>query len=153
MLIFCICFSHKNDDSLYFKNLGETLIKLEYKKTLSAKIPFNQIHVVDARSDTTCVGFFRYNSVENIKKILFLNSLKTEVVDFVSANYQLSNNDTLNNLLIILKEFRICNNARAKVINENSNLELMNAGVIVNAELFLQNKNTFHALYKVDTLY
>lgn len=152
-----VCFAQKNEDSLYFEKLGTTILKLDFKKTSSETIPFNQIQIIDARADTSCVGFFRYSLTENTKKIVFPSGLNNEIAEYALMNYQLTN-DSLNKLLIFIKEFRISN--YVKHLDENFQTEKdkiiptnpWKSGVVISAELFLQNKNTFHALYKIDTV-
>ncbi len=159
IIINCACFAQKIDDSSYFQKLKTTIFKLEFIKTSFATIPFNQIQVVDARADTSSVGFFRYSSVENIKKIVFPKSLESEITDFAVTGYKSVSQDSSNNLFLIIKEYRISNYVKA-LTNVNLHTEkgkitpteAWKTGIIVSAELFLRNKNTFHALYKVDTI-
>ncbi len=150
VLIFCLCFSQKNNDSLYFEKLGSSLIQLNFSKKTITKIPFFQTRILDARPDTTSLGFFSYRFVENAKKLRFSSSLSDEITEFVSKNY-ITDTSSSNVLLVIIKEYRISDYARD--VNSNSlTVQQLKDAVIVNAELFLQNKDKYHALYKIDTV-
>lgn len=146
-LISCICFSQKNPDSLYFAKMKSRKIELRYEsRKTSGFIPFHNVTIVDARPDTSSVGFAE-NS--NSFKLYFDKGLANTFSQFINNNYNLSNDSA--NLLIVIKEYRISNYVNKKGINDNNSTQ-WNSSCIIDAELFLSTMNTYHALYKIDSI-
>ena len=146
-----ICLSQQNRDSLYFKKLEGKSITQNYEKNISADIPFKNIKVIDARPDTSSVGFFRLNFLGSMNKLIFENGLPDEILNFAKSKYRLSSKDSAKDLLIIIKEYRVSRYAKEMDTRGINTLNWMR-GIIVDAELFMQDKNSYHALYKVDSI-
>lgn len=148
---FCLmCLSQKNSDSLFFVNMRIKEIPLSYKQQNLASIPFKEIQVLDARPDTTTIGFINF-SKDNPFKVVLKLGLAPTLIEFAKHSYRLDKNDSTSSLLVVVKEYRISD--YAKTVGALSNNEAQWAsGAIVNAELFCKVENNFHTLYKIDTI-
>jgi hypothetical protein len=147
-LIFLNCNAQRISDSLFFMHMRSRKISLSEKKPDSIfNFPFQSVKVWDARADTSSIGFLKY--LGGTCKLLLKKGLSNSLTDFINSNYGLSNDS--NNLLIIIKEFRITNYA---AINEmkDINIYTWNSGAVISAELFLQTGNIYRALYKTDSI-
>lgn len=143
-----MCLSQKNTDSLFFAHMQSRKISL-YEKPYDTiyNLPFHNIQILDARPDTSSIGFLRYGGTTN--KLYLEKGLANTFTNFINTNYKLSK-DT-NNLLILIKEFRVSDYA-SKLGLEDVNISQWNSGIIISGELFLNNGNNYRALYKVDSI-
>ena len=149
LCLFClICFSQKNSDSLYFAEMKGRKISLPEKPFDTIyNLPFHDIQVIDARLDTTSIGFIKY--IGGTAKLYLEKGLANSFKNFIKINYKL--NADSNNLFILIKEFRVTDYAASEGVQSNNELQ-WNSGAIISAELFLNNGSNYHALYKVDSI-
>lgn len=144
-----VCFSQRNYSQLLFAKMETYKINSLIQTDSLINLPFKNYEVWDVRGDTSSIGF---SSLANgTAKINFKNGLKSEIDSFVKYNYTFHRHYYDTTILVILiKNFRISNFIDINNIAYN-NLKDRNAGIKLNAELFLFNGNNYHALYKIDT--
>ncbi|HVX25725.1 MAG TPA: hypothetical protein VHB70_05255 [Parafilimonas sp.] len=149
LLVFFNCIAQKNLDSLFFAKMQNRKISLPEKSSSDSifNLPFHDVQIIDARADTTSIGFLKTMNVTN--KLIFKNEFSEVYRNYIQEHYHLTNDS--NNLLILLKTFRI---TRYAEISGESDINVMDwkGGCLISAELFLVNNSSYHALYKVDTL-
>jgi len=144
LLVFCNCIAQRNSDSLFFAKMHDRKISLpqEAHNTIS-NLPFNDIHIIDARPDTTSIGFLKAGGVTT--RLNFQKNFSSAFHMYVQQNYHLSNDS--NNLVILIKAFRITQYAQS-----DENATQWKGGCLISCELFLFNNNHYHALYRIDTV-
>jgi hypothetical protein len=114
-------------------------------------LPFNTVEIRDVRPDTTSIGFLKPGAFEKTERINFKNNLASQFHEYITSNYLLKSTDTLIGLIILIKNFRVSSFMNFAGIKDDNSI-LWNPGIILSAELFLNNGKGYHALYKVDTI-
>ncbi|MEO8711451.1 MAG: hypothetical protein ABI405_04970 [Parafilimonas sp.] len=125
-------------------------VSLPHTQTLIS-LPFNTVEILDVRPDSTSIGFLKSGTFEKTERINFRNNLASQFHEYITMNYLLRNTDTITGLIILIKNFRVSSFMNFAGVKDDNSI-LWNSGIILSAELFLNNGKGYHALYKVDTL-
>lgn len=149
-----ICYCQDTKDSALFATMPYRYIHLEYNND-SAKpaLPFADVSVIDARGDTSCIGFNPPHLLPaNRYKISFRNPACNEISNYIKDAYLLSKNDSAWNLVILLKKLWLSNAITIKSEQQGDDAT-WGAGIIFNAELFAEKNGVYHTLYRVDSTF
>jgi hypothetical protein len=147
-------FGQKNADSLYFARMPLQNINIDEKVIDHPhSIPFSQIDVIDARFDTSCVGFYSSDFLSSCRKLFFKTSSSDQVRNYLTKNYVLQNaNDSSLKLLIIIEKLWMIGGSRDSTNNIKSGFDnTVGYNVFVKAKLMAQKNNNYYALYEVDS--
>ncbi len=149
LLVFFNCIAQKNLDSLFFAKMQNRKISLPENSSSDSifNLPFHDVQIIDARADTTSIGFSKYTG--GTAKLFLAPGLANSFKNFIQTNYKLTTDS--NSLFILIKEFRITDYA-AIAGAESNNESRWNSGVIISTELFLNNNSGYHALYRIDSI-
>ena len=147
-LIFFNCEAQRISDSSFFASMKTRKIFLAEKPYDTIyNLPFHDIEILDARPDTTSIGFMKYTG--GTTKLYLKKGFASSFKNFINTNYKV--NADSDNLLILIKEFRITNYATINKMKD-INIYTWNSGAVISAELFLQTRNSYRALYKTDSI-
>lgn len=148
----CVCYSQNSKDSLFFTKIETKNILRSTEISTQINIPFNSLIVNDVRADSTSIGFFKLRS-SGTKKLNFPNGLIREIYSFTKDDYLFNNNPDSSQLCVFIKNFRVSNFTSYEADTKENNITGWQAGLILGAELFLYSKGSYHALYKIDTIF
>jgi hypothetical protein len=149
LLIFFNCITQSNSYSLFFARMPARKIYLPGKSSsdIICNLPFHNVQVIDARPDTTSIGFLKTGNTTN--RLIFEKDFSDTYINYIHQHYDLTGDS--NNLLILIKAFRITKYAQISEVSDENILQ-WKGGCLISAELFLCNNNFYHALYKIDSL-
>lgn len=143
-------------------NLDSILFELT-SKTLAPKdisLPFNKIEVLDARFDTSKLGFVidkKSGSINSgdFKKIKLNGGISKAMQDYYNDYYQLCLNNQKNELLIVLKTLWIDNlpTGEFKVKRRFDIIRESYQDIYVKFEYYLKSGKEYYPLKRVDTVY
>ena len=126
----------------------------------SIVLPFKSIVILDARFDTSKLGYEVHKKYEKImysdfKKIKLSRSIQESVQFFYNDYYNLCLRDSAYKLLIVLKTLWIDNAPRPEFAEENYHEYLTESyqDIYVRWEYYLQKKDNYYPLKKTDTTY
>lgn len=126
----------------------------------SIRLPFKHIEVVDARFDTSKLGFelkrdIGYISNSNFRKIKLRGGIRKAIQDYYNDYYQLCLKDTANELLIVLKTLWIDNFPTGE-FKERRRFDVVREtyqDIYVKFEYYLKRENEYYHLKRTDTVY
>lgn len=126
----------------------------------SIRLPFKHIEVVDARFDTSKLGFelkrdIGYISNSNFRKIKLRGGIRKAIQDYYNDYYQLCLKDTANELLIVLKTLWIDNFPTGE-FKERRRFDVVREtyqDIYVKFEYYLKRENEYYPLKRTDTVY
>jgi hypothetical protein len=147
--LFFNCIAQKNNDSLFFATMKSRKISLPEKSSSDTiyNLPFHSVEIIDARPDTTSIGFLKTGNTTN--RLIFENNFSAVYTKYIYQHYNVTNDS--NDLLILIKEFRVTKYIQTNGMS-NENVIQWNGGCVISSELFLRNNNSYRALYKIDSL-
>ncbi|MBL0183246.1 MAG: hypothetical protein IPP96_13480 [Chitinophagaceae bacterium] len=145
-----ICILDSTEYNITSKTLAPSTIHL----------PFKSIAVVDARFDTSKLGFelkrgAGYISNSDFRKIKLQGGTDKAIRDFYNDYYQLCLKDTLNELLIVLKTLWIDNFPTGE-FKERRRFDVVREtyqDIYVKVEYYLKRENEYYPLKRADTVY
>lgn len=130
-----------------------------------AEIPFTNFfsgaRVIDARDDTSAIGYYSIAAKENIRPRLYriLPSTKDGVTKWITSYLGISQKNASSSatLLIVIKKLWLSSKAKPK-INENGKIlqpkELgFDPGLVSKLEFYLEKDSSFYPLYKIDSIF
>lgn len=68
------------------------------------KLPFNSVEIIDARADTSKIGFFYSNSALKMMKLCYKKGLATEVNNFYTNSLQQNFTSSNQSLVISIRK-------------------------------------------------
>lgn len=135
------------------------------QKTLapsSIHIPFKSIEIVDARFDTSKLGYelnkkYDYISFNDFKQIKLVNGVKESLQFFYNDYYKLCLKDQVKNLLIVLKTLWIdqapANNLKYETGDEIESNSISFQNIHVKWEYYIHERDRYYPFKRVDTVY
>lgn len=145
-------FNH--DDSAFFSKAPVKYIKLTVADGERPSLPFADVKLVDAREDTSIIGFDLANELGGltVNKIKFHSPLGLAIPSFIKDAYRLTTDaDSTANLVIILKRFWLTNSIPLEETQTQDAAEWV-SGTILKADLFVEKAGVYHTLYRIDTV-
>lgn len=123
-------------------------------------LPFRSIEVIDARFDTSKLGFELHKKHDNIsytdfKKVKLEGGTSKAIQNYYNDYYQLCLKDTGNELLIILKTLWI-DNLPTGEFKERRRFDVIRESyqdIYVKLEYYLKRGNKYFPLKRIDTVY
>lgn len=157
---------------VFSQTLGEKgvntgiLDSIEYNitsKTLAPSaihLPFKRIGIIDARFDTSKLGFdlkkwYSYISNNDFRKIKLQGGTGKAIGDYYNDYYQLCLKDPANELLIVLKTLWIDNFPTGE-FKERRRFDVVRESyqdIYVKFEYYLKRENEYYPLKRIDTVY
>jgi len=136
-----------DDDS---PNAKFACLPIEFtKKTNSSNVqlPINNLELIDARADTSKIGFFHSPTNSQRMKLCLARGVKEEVGSFLN-NY-LKKNFTYSSLSLVLcmRKIWIGEYDTSVIVNGNVKVKL----VFLKAEFYLKESDCFYPLYRFDS--
>jgi hypothetical protein len=123
------------------------------------KFPFKEIEIIDARFDTSKIGFAFYRQpvdldYKDFKKIRLKNGIKNALQEFYNNYYKLGLNETGNKLLIVLKKLWIDNLPDRNYFDERHDI-IRNSiqDIHVKIEYYLHKNDEYYPLKRLDSIY
>lgn len=135
------------------------------QKTLapsSISLPFKSIEILDARYDTSKLGYELHKKYDNIsfkdfKQIKLTNGIKESLQFFYNDYYQLCLKDSLKKLLIVIKTLWIDNAPANDLVqetgDENESVSISFQNIYVKWEYYIQEQDNYYPFKRVDTVY
>jgi hypothetical protein len=158
------CFSQKR----FVKDLKTTMLdSITYdltSKTIAPAgihLPFNGFEIIDARFDTTKIGFeiFRNSKSvithKNFKRVKLEGGVQKAIEIFYNDYYKLCLKNNDNKLVIVLKTLWI-DNTPSPEYNQKRNYKLVNdayQNIHVKFEYYLKKDDAYFPLKRTDTIY
>lgn len=126
----------------------------------SIHLPFKKIEVIDARFDTSKLGFelkkwYTYISPEDFRKIKLKNGIERAITEYYNDYYRLCLKDNSNELLMVLRTLWI-DNLPTSEFKQQQNADIVweaYQNIYVKAEYYLKRGADYYPLKRVDTLY
>ncbi len=152
LLLFLIISNLSFAQNVDFQKLQKHYISLTDQSVIKKDtFFFKNITIVDARYDTSLLGFIENNFLQKIYKISFHKTLSEEIKDYLKSAYFIpQQKDTTSNILVVLRKLWLTN-AIAASKNSNVNETNWSAGVNFKAELFIERNGVYKTLYKIDS--
>jgi len=121
-------------------------------------LPFNSIKIIDARFDTSKVGFATIYE-QSFSKLIVKNGLQETAVPFLNEYYTQNFHLTdSRNLVIVVKtlwlhQINISDKAGKKFIDRQSLDDRQVNEVVAKFETYIEQNNYYQALYRIDTAF
>lgn len=130
-----------------------------FADTSGKVLPFRQIKIIDARFDTSKLGFIPRSHTESkaYKKLTVKNGLQKTLEAFLNHHYQNSFTPSENKtLLIVVKTFwlhqiRLSEKTGNKFVRKQSSPEISEA--VTKLEMYVEKDGAYAALHRVDTVF
>ncbi len=117
----------------------------------TVSLPFSAIEIRDIRPDTTKLGFYRSTKDRRSYKYRFASNTADELTAFLNDHFK--NNLTPasgNRLVIYVKKLWLSEFDSAELNLHNTHVR--NAWLYLKAEIYLQSKETYHPVYRLDSV-
>ncbi len=140
-------------DSLVFH------ITSEDKASTELRLPFGSIEVIDARFDTSKIGFIFNKShhahdFKDFKKMLLSGGVSQAIQEYYNHYYQDCFRPTANRLLIVLKRLWISNQPVSVRREKRYDIERNSLqDIYIKFEYYLQKGAGYHPMLRTDTVY
>jgi hypothetical protein len=142
-------------------NLDSIVYEISSKTTPPANIrlPFNAIDIIDARFDTSKLGFEIHQQYDNIsykdfKRIKLKRQINEGIQDFYNSYYRNSLAPAANKLLIVIKTLWI-DNLPSSDFKEKRKYDLVQGAyqnIYIKFEYYLEKENLYYPLKRIDTV-
>ncbi len=119
-------------------------------RSTKAKLFFSDIHIIDARIDTTFSGIVVDPTTKDFFKTEFEHSVDKELDAYIRKNYSFEAGEGIPSLLVIVKRLWLTPSVPR---HEGTKDRARADGISFCAELFINNNGKYHALYKIDSMY
>ena len=123
-------------------------------------LPFSKIQIIDARYDTSKLGYEIHQTHDfvnsnDFKKIKLNKGIYESIQLFYNDYYSLCLKDTMNKLLIVLKTLWIDNVPSGYAPVESSKISEHESyqNIHVKWEYYIQRKNKYYPFKRIDTIY
>jgi len=116
----------------------------------SIALPFSHVQIMDLRPDTSKYGYFRHPQSFKQFKYCFKNGVRTEVTEF--ANTYLANNTSASKQDYVLMCLRRLWVTRDDTIVVQKAAFVNRIKILLKADFYLHSNNSFHPLYRIDTI-
>jgi hypothetical protein len=141
-------------DSLFYNLTSKTFAPSDIS------LPFSSIEILDARFDTTKLGFEMPKKHDKIgykdfKKIKLEGGINKSIENFYNDYYKLCLKDTDNKLLVVLKTLWI-DNLPSPDFKEKRRYDIVKESyqnIYIKFEYYLKNANGYYPIKRVDTVY
>ncbi len=157
------CFSQKpNKNDVPTTSLSSVEYDLTSKTLAPSDIylPFKSIEIIDARFDTSKLGYefhrqFDNNGYNDFKQIKLSKGIKESINFFYNDYYSLCLKGSINKLLIVLKTLWIDNLPRNDFAIErfNENAATSYQDIHVKWEYYIQRDSKYYPFKQIDTVY
>jgi len=117
--------------------------------------PIYNVNVIDARDDTSSLGYEYSNESKKYAKYLFDSAGFGMVKNFMSNYLSISGDNTNDGLLVCVRKLRISQEAATAGFTEEHEGQPLNGwepGVLFKAEFYLQNGDGFYPLFRFDSI-
>ncbi len=131
--------------------LKDHKISLDDPNKKIGNLPFKSISLLDARWDTTSFGIFETAQSNRLFQLKFEKNASAEIIDFVTAAYNMDTAST-GNLLVVLKKLWVSSVIEDESTKGDDADPAWADGVLVQADLFREYKGTYRALQRIDTV-
>lgn len=139
---------------------AEYFLKSKTLAPSSIRLPFKHIEVIDARFDTSKLGFelkkwYSYISPEDFRKVKLRGGVAKAIQEYYNDYYQLCLSDTANELLIVLKNLWI-DNLPTSEFKSNTDPDMIweaYQNIYVKVEYYLKKETAYYPLKRIDTVY
>ncbi|HUS03062.1 MAG TPA: hypothetical protein VMY77_15095 [Chitinophagaceae bacterium] len=150
LLTFLCCFGQSND----LPDIKPDIITLKnFKEIPSAKSGISDIIVIDARFDSSSLGFYQTNSEKNYS-IITETSLPNEISSFLKDYLQVTNNGK--SIVMVLKKLWLTNECIEEP-NDEANKKNANGswlkGIITKFEFYCSYEDGYTPLYRFDSIF
>ncbi len=123
-------------------------------------LPFKSIEVIDARFDTSKLGFELHKKYDNLsytdfKKVKLEGGISKAIQNYYNDYYQLCLKDSVNELLIVLKTLWIDNFPTGE-FKERRRFDVVREtyqDIYVKFEYYLKKGSEYYPLKRIDTIY
>jgi hypothetical protein len=162
LIIPALSFSQKNrQKDLSTTQLDSILYSLTSKTLAPSDIvlPFSNVEILDARFDTTKLGFELHKKYDRIsykdfKKIKLEGGVNKAIENFYNDYYKLCLKGTDNKLLVVLKTLWI-DNFPSPDFKEKRRYDIVKESyqnIYIKFEYYLKRANEYYAIKRVDTV-
>ena len=129
----------------------------KYDKQLDFPL-LEKIEVIDARSDSTCIGFRNRNTEKNNQILQFPNGLKTEFESFFSRISRFSPDPNAYSVTLVVRnfwinEFEVDENEKDKFIENRSGWYAARKTALRETfDIYFAKNNEYYVAYRFDTI-
>ena len=138
---------------------GQKNISLNPKYDKKLSFPdLEKIEVIDARSDTTCIGFRNRNSEKNNQILQFTNGLKSEFESFLTRNGEYSHQSNAFSAVLVVRnywinEFEEDENDKDKFIENRSGWYAARKTALRETfDIYFARNDGYYVAYRFDTI-
>ncbi len=146
-----------------YNNKAETVLQNEIRTPGMAN-KISSVNVIDARDDTSALGYYSLDGFTNFKKgwpkTYYFNpssSVNASIEKWVSNYLQLSNDTSiLNKIVIVIKKLWISQEIAPVLYSNEKQGQPKNgwdAGIISRLEFYLNNGSAYYPLFRVDSIF
>jgi len=139
----------------HFSKMPIRTIALEQSSgNIKPSLAFSDVHVLDARADTSAVCFDKilFQRENKVHKVFVEEGISKSFKNFISNSYALApKTDTSNNLFIAIKKLWLSDQV-PYVSNIDASKTKWESGLILQAEVYSEQNGIYHALYKIDSI-
>ncbi len=151
----------KIDNDLVFnkEKYSKKNISLSPKVQKKLEFPFLEgLAVIDARSDSTCIGFRNRNSEKNNQVLQFTSGLKTEFENYLNRISKFKNDGGPYSVVLVVKsywinEFEVDEDESDKVAdNRGTKYSARKTALRATFDYYLKKDNEYFVAYRYDTM-
>ena len=113
----------------------------------SDKLPFGSVKIIDARADTSKIGFFYNASAVKMMRLCFKQSATSELSDFFTSFFK--NNVSESNRILIVNLRRLWVGAYDSSLNGKYSKK--NLSIIIRVEFLINEFDNYYPLYRFDS--
>ncbi|PZR32340.1 MAG: hypothetical protein DI538_19655 [Azospira oryzae] len=114
-------------------------------------LPFSAIEIRDIRPDTTKLGFYRSTKDRRSYKYRFASNTADELTTFLNNHFKNNLTPTSGDKLVIYVKNLWLSEFDSAELNLH-NTHVRNAWLYLKAEIYLQTKETYHPVYRMDSV-